>query len=339
MLIKYQFLQSYIKTIIALIFGLIVYAIFLVSQNHNPIEIYYNMISQTLGNSYGIGEVVIRSAPLILLAVATCITSKAGLVNVGGEGQFAMGALFSTSSAIYLMKDMSGIIGIPIMAVAGIVGGMFWAFIAAGLKVRANMNETIVTVIMNYIAYFAVSYFVYGSLKDPESFNWPMSPQISEKLELPSVINTVSIAIIIAVVIAISVWIILKKSKWGYMLRVIGANPIAALHAGYNVSKTQVIAFVISGGIAGLAGMLEIAGVEGRLRTNTGVNFGYLGFLAAWMAWNNPLAAIFTACVIGLINISGNVLEISSGLPSSSVGILMAIILLSILWKGKGEKK
>ncbi len=339
MLIKYQFFPSYIKTLIALMIGLIVYAIFLVSQNHNPIEIYYNMISQTLGNSYGIGEVIIRSAPLVLLAVATCITSKAGLVNVGGEGQFAMGALFATSSAIFLLEDVPNIIGITLMALSGIVGGMLWAFIAAGLKVKANMNETIVTVIMNYIAYFTVSYFVYGALKDPDSFNWPMSPKISEQLELPSIINSISVAIVIAIVIALSVWIILKKSKWGYMLRVIGANPIAALHAGYSVSRTQVIAFVISGGIAGLAGMLEIAGVEERLRTNTGVNFGYLGFLAAWMAWNNPLAAIFTAFIIGLINISGNVLEISSGLPSSSVEILMAIILLSILWKGKGGKK
>ena len=96
---------------------------------------------------------------------------------------------------------------------------------------------------------------------------------------------------------------------------------------------------LVSGAISGLAGMIEISGVEGRIRTTTGTNYGYLGFLAAWMAWNNPIAAIFTAFVIGMLSVSGNILEISSGLPSSSTQILMAVVLLAILWKGKGKNK
>ncbi len=319
--------------------SIIIFGIFLMTQGVNPIGIYSNMITSTLGTSYGLGEVIIKSTPLILIAVATCISSKAGLVNVGGEGQFAIGALFSTAAAIYGLKNMPGFIGIIIMAAAGILGGIVWSGIAGLMKVKANMNETITTVILNYIAYQVISYFVFGVLKDKESFNWPMSAKIPEQLKLPTIWNKVSIGILVALAIAIITWLIINKSKWGYKLRVIGGNPLAAIHAGYNLKKTQLIAMLISGGLAGLAGMIEIAGVEERLRQTTGVNYGYFGFLAAWMAWNNPLFAIITAIIIGFLSVSGNVLEISSGLPSSSVRILMAIVLLAILWKGKGRKK
>ncbi|MCD8180034.1 MAG: ABC transporter permease [Firmicutes bacterium] len=316
-----------------------VFAVFLLCQGVNPIETYANMITSTFGNSYGRGEVIIKSAPFILIAAATCLSSKAGLVNVGGEGQFALGALFSTAAAMFLVKDAPAVIGIAVMALAGIAGGMIWGGIAVGLKVKANMNETITTVILNYIAYELVSFMVYGPLKDPDSFNWPQTPEISEQLQLPSIVSGVNAGIIIAVIFAVAVWYVTKKTRWGYKLKVIGSNPLAAVHAGYNVGKTQVIAMLISGGMSGLAGMLEIAGVEMRLRQTTGSNYGYLGFLAAWMAWNNPLAAIITAFIMGFLFISGNVLEMSSGLPSSTVRILMSIVLLAILWKGKGDKK
>lgn len=322
-----------------LIISIVIFGIFLTIQGINAADVYANMIISTLWTSYGIGEVIIKSTPLILIAVATCISSKAGLVNVGGEGQFAIGALFSTMIAIFGLQNVPGFIGIIIMALAGIIGGMLWSGFAGIMKVKANMNETITTVILNYIAYEVVSYFVFGILKDPKSANWPMSPKIPQQLKLPIITGKLSIGIVVALIIAIITWIIITKSKWGYKLRVIGGNPIAALHAGYNVGKTQLTAIIISGGLAGLAGMIEIAGVEERLRQTTGVNYGYFGFLAAWMAWNNPLLAVVTAVIIGFLSVSGNVLEISSGLPSSSIRILMAIVLLAILWKGKGNRK
>ena len=332
-------LTGFLKWVAVILAPIIIFAIFLLCQGVDPIETYINMITSTFTNTYGISEVIIKSAPFVMIAAATCLTSKAGLVNVGGEGQFAMGALASTAVAILLVPNAPGVVGIPLMVLAGIIGGMVWSGIAGVLKIKANMNETITTVILNYIAYQLVSYIVYGPLKDPDSFNWPQTAEISQSFVLPSIGGIVSIGIIVALVLSVAVWFVVKKTKWGYKLRVIGSNPVAAIHAGYNVCRTQLIAMLISGGMAGLAGMLEIAGVEMRLRQTTGVNYGYLGFLAAWMAWNNPLAGIITAFIIGFLSVSGNVLEFSSGLPSSSVRILMSIVLLAILWKGRSKRK
>jgi len=336
---KTESIKQALLTVFALAVMVVIFGVFLMTQGVNPIQIYGDMIVSTLGNSYGIGQVVVKSSPFIMVAVATAISAKAGLVNVGGEGQLAIGALLATFVAVFVAKSMPGPVGILLMLVAGALGGAVWSGLAGLMKVKAGMNETLTTVIMNYIAYDIVSFFVYGILKDPESFSWPMSPEIADKLRLPEIYVGVSIGIFGAVAVAIVTWLVLKKSACGFRLRVIGGNAEAAKHAGFSVAKIQMAAMLISGAISGIAGMVEIAGVEGRLRTTTGVNYGYYGFLAAWMAWNNPLAAIITSVVIGFLCVAGNVLEQSSGLPSSGTKILMALVLLGILWKGKGRKK
>lgn len=318
---------------------IVVFGFFLQLQGVNAIETYRSMLASTLGTSYGIGEVIIKSAPIVLIAVATAVSSKAGLVNVGGEGQFAIGALAAAAVGMLFLEHVPGIVGIPLMALAGIAGGMLWSGFAGVLKVKANMNETITTLILNYIAVQVVSFFVYGPLKDPTSFNWPQTTKISSQLQLPRLGDSkVSIAIFIALGLAVIIWLVLKKIKWGYKLRVIGGNPIAAAQAGYHVAKNQLAAMLVSGSLAGLAGMLEICGVEFQMRQTTGTNYGYLGFLAAWMAWNNPLLGAVTAFIIGFLSVAGNTMEITSGLPSSSIRILMSIVLLAILWKGRRKK-
>jgi simple sugar transport system permease protein len=322
------------------LFPLLLFAAFLAVQGVDVRETYSAMLNMTLFTTYGLGEVIIKTTPLIFIALATCVSARAGIVNVGGEGQFAMGALFSTVTGIYFASSLPGFAGIPLMALAGILGGMLWSGIAGILKNRANMNTTITTLILNYIAFQVISFFVFGLLKDPASFNWPMSPPIPPQMRLFKFgTSKVSISIFIALATAVTVWLILEKTVWGYKIRVIGGNPTAAIHAGYNVKKNQLIAMLVSGGLAGLAGMLEICAVEERLRQTTGVNYGYLGFLAAWMAWNNPLLSVLTAFVIGFLAVAGNILEIVSGLPSSSIRILMSIVLLSILWKGRAKKR
>ncbi len=331
-------MKKILRTIAPVLAMLVLFGAFLLTQGVNPLETYWNMITSTLTSSYGIGEVILKATPFVLVAVATSISAKAGLVNVGGEGQLMIGALFSTWAAVFWLGGLPAILGLPLMAIAGMLGGMVWSGIAALLKVKANMNETITTVIMNYIATNVVSIAVYGKLKDPEAFSWPMSPKVSASLELPVLFGKVNIGFIIALLAAVGAWAVIRYTKTGFWMRVIGGNAKAAESAGIAVKRIQLLAMLASGAIAGLAGMIEIAGVEGRLRTTTGKNYGYLGFLAAWMAWNNPLAAIITALIIGFLSVSGSVLEFSSGLPSSATQILMAMVLIAILWKGKEKK-
>ncbi|HEY0828876.1 MAG TPA: ABC transporter permease [Bacilli bacterium] len=326
--------------ILTILGPLFVFAVFLLLAGANPLELYSTMIRSTFGDLYGFGEVVIKATPFILTALAAGLPAKAGMINVGGEGQLVIGALFATWVGVLYLNDVPGIIGLPLIFIAGALGGALWAGIAAVLKVKGRMNETITTLLLNYVAYFTVGYFVHGLLKDPESFNWPFSPELAEPLRLPtfSSVSRVHIGIFIAIALAVLVWFVIAKTRVGFRIRVVGGNILAAQRAGLNTGRTQFWVLVAAGSLAGIAGVIEITGIEGRLRATTGVNYGYLGFLASWMAWNHPLWLVGTAFVIGMISVAGNSLEISSGLPASSVQILMALVLFAILAVGRRKQ-
>jgi ABC-type uncharacterized transport system permease subunit len=314
----------------------VIFAIFLFSQGANPLETYQAMLRSAFGDWYGIGEVAIKSTPFLLTALAVAIPARAGLINVGGEGQLMIGALFTTWFGVFYLQGTPAIIGIPLLILAGAMGGALWGLLPGLLRQYARMNETITTLLLNYVAFFTVGYFVHGPLKDPESFNWPFSPKLEEALRLPTFgTSRVHIGFIIAVVAAIVVWFVIFRTRVGFRLRVIGGNAMAALQAGIKVNRMQLLAMLFGGAVAGIAGMIEISGIEGHLRPMTGFGYGYIGFLAAWMAWNHPLWSIFTAFLLGAISVAGNALEMTSGLPSSSVSILMGLTLLTVLAVGR----
>ncbi len=333
---KYHSIKNWV---IAILLPLVLFSLFLVFQDVNPIEIYQAMYRSVFTDIYGFGEVFIMATPFILTGLATALPARAGLMNVGGEGQLAIGALFTTFAAVFVLDGVPGWIGIPLLIVVAAVGGALWSGIAAFLKVKGKMNETITTVLLNYVAFYVVGFFVHGALKDPDSFNWPFSPQIHDALRLPLFPGTrIHIGIVIAIVLALLISYITMKTRWGFFLRIVGSNPIAALRSGFNVNRIQILALLAGGALAGIAGMIEITGIEGRLRPTTGVDYGYIGFLAAWMARNHTLWLILTSLIIGVISVSGNSLEITSGLPASAVHILMALVLISILALGRRVK-
>jgi ABC-type uncharacterized transport system permease subunit len=317
----------------------VLFALFLLSQGANPLESYQAMLRSAFGDWYGIGEVAIKSTPFLLTALAVAIPARAGLINVGGEGQLMIGALLTTWVGVFYLQGAPAWFGVPVLILMGALGGAIWGIVPALLRQYARMNETITTLLLNYVAFFTVGYFVHGPLKDPESFNWPFSPKLDEALRLPTFGSTrVHIGFLIAIVAAVVVWFVIFRTRIGFRLRVMGGNAIAALQAGIKVNRMQLLAMVFGGAVAGIAGMIEIAGIEGHLRPMTGFGYGYIGFLAAWMAWNHPLWTIGTAFLLGAISVAGNALEMTSGLPSSSVSILMAFILLTVLAVGRGSK-
>lgn len=314
----------------------LLFALFLALAGVNPVEVYGAMIRASFGDGYGIGEVIVKTTPILLAGLATVLPAKAGMVNVGGEGQLAIGALFTTFAAIYVAASFPAAIGIPVLLIAGAAGGACWAGIAALLRRYGRMNETITTLLLNYVALYTVGYFVHGILKDPDSFNWPYSPEIAASLRLPVITGTrIHLGIAIAVITAFVLWWLLSRTRFGFRLKAVGGNAIAARLAGMPAARMQMLVLIAAGGIAGIAGMIEITGIEGRLRPTTGANYGYLGFLAAWMAWNQPLWVIVTAFIIGATAVAGNALEITSGLPSSAMNIFMAIVLIAILAYGR----
>ncbi len=275
-------------------------------------------------------DVLIRCCPLLLTALATMIAARTGLVNVGGEGQFALGAVGAATFATLLSDSTSGLVGILVIAVGGIAFGALWAGVAALLKIAAGVNETISTLLLNYVATLILAYAVTGPLKDPEAANFPIGAPIPEATRLPE-IGEVHVGVIVAVLLAGLIGWLLSSTRWGFRARVAGGNPRAALRGGLPVTTLVLIALLVGGALAGLAGALEIMGPDGRLRQGLGVGFGFLGFLASWLAMHRAGWTLAAVLLIASISVGGDSLQLDLGLPSTSVYVVTAAVLLAVL--------
>lgn len=325
-------LRGPLRWLIVALGPLVIFALFLLTVGADPLNTYRSMAQSALGDFYGFSEVLIRATPFMLAGLATAVPARVGFVNVGAEGQLAIGALFTASATLVLSSDLPGFIYIPLLIVGSMVGGALWAGLAGWLRVRMGLNETIATLLLNYVATLTVAYCVHTFLKDPESFNWPFSPPLPDQARFLTIGGTrLHWGVILGPVAVLLIWYLFQRTIWGLHMRVVGGNPQAARRAGLNVEHIQLLAFLLAGALAGLAGMIEVAGVEGRLRPTTGVGFGYVGFLAAWMVSHNPLWLIGSSLLLAIIAVSGDALQITAGLPASSVNILMALVLIGVL--------
>lgn len=275
-------------------------------------------------------DVLVRCCPLLLTALATMIAARTGLVNVGGEGQFAVGAVGAGAFATLLTPETAGLPGMLLIALGGILFGAAWAGVAATLKVVAGVNETISTLLLNYVATLILAYAVTGPLKDPEAANFPIGAPIPEATRLPE-FGDVHVGVIIAIILAGAIGWLLASTRWGFRARVAGGNPHAAQRGGLPVTTLVLVALVLGGALAGLAGALEIMGPDGRLRQGLGVGFGFLGFLASWMAMHRAGWTLAAVLLIASISVGGDSLQLDLGLPSTSVYVVTAAVLLVVL--------
>jgi ABC-type uncharacterized transport system permease subunit len=288
-----------------------------------------------------IEDTVIRATPFLLTGLAVAVPARAGLVNVGGEGQLLLGAVFATWGALELGARLPAPILLPLLALMGILGGAIWASIAAGMRIAVQLNETISTLLLNFVATLVLAYMVHGPWKDPESFNLPLTAEFTDAARLPAYgFTQLHLGILIAAIAAVAVWIVLDLTRLGFRLRVVGGNAEAARRAGIPVPGYVFVALIAGGGLAGLAGMIEVSGIESRLRPDIAVGFGYIGFLASWLVGHRPVAIVGAAVLLGAISVGGDSLQIDAGLPSASVYILMALVLLVVLGlRGSGRRR
>jgi general nucleoside transport system permease protein len=277
-------------------------------------------------------QTLIRATPLTFTGLAVALPARAGLVNIGGEGQFTIGMVVSTGVVLAIGDRLPGPVYLPLLAVAGAVGGLAWAGIAAALRVGANLSEALSTLLLNFVAPLVLAYFVYGMWRDPASFNLPLTKELPGSARLPVYgLTQLHLGIVLAVAAALVVWFVLGFTRWGFRARVVGGNPEAARRSGIPVNRMLVVALAAGGALAGLGGMVEVTGVEGVLRPGIGVGFGYIGFLASWLVGHRPLGVLGAALLLGAISVAGDSLQIDHGLPSTSVYILMAVVVLIVL--------
>lgn len=315
---------------------LIIFSAFLVAKGAAPLEVFESMWETALGSSDSLGETFIRSTPLLLAALATAVPARAGLFNLGGEGQLLFGAIGAFLVANALDGTAPAAVTLALMALGGAVLGALWAAIPAVLRLVTRTNEAISSLLLNYLASLVVTWLCFEVWKDPRSLGQAYTRELEGPERFPIVWgNRVHAGIFVALVAAVVAWLLLRHTTWGFKLRVLGGNAAAARRAGLAVGGLSVAAMVVGGALAGIGGMLEVAGTEGRIRPDLLVGFGFIGFLASWLAKHDPLRAIVTACLLGAIAVGGSGLRISAGLSGGAVHILMAVVLLAVLGWGR----
>jgi ABC-type uncharacterized transport system permease subunit len=286
---------------------------------------------QSLMTDLSLSSVLVKGGPLILAALAVTVPAKAGMVNVGGEGQLLMGGVFGAGAAQALGVGKSGTLTLVVILLAGTLGGALWAGIAALLKQFVGISEAVTTLLLNYVALNIMFFLIYDPWKDPNGSGQPATRPIPVAARLPLLGNSkVHAGIVIALVAAVFVWWLFRSTRFGFQLRAVGGNPEAARRAGLRVSLLVIGAMLIGGALAGLGGATQLVGAEFKLRPGYLFTYGYIAFLASWLARHDPLKVTLAALALSAISISGDSLQIDSGLPAATVNILMALLLLAV---------
>ncbi len=321
---------------LAIVGALVIFGAFLLAKGAEPLDVYEAM--WTSASADGFGETLVRATPLLLAGLAVAVPARAGLFNIGGEGQLLMGAIGATWAGMAIGEGTGTTVSLVVMIAAGAVFGGAWAAVPAVLRVVCKTNEAITSLLLNYTASLILTWLVFEPWKDPQSLGQAYSESILPNQELPIIWgNRVHAAIIVAVVIAVATWLLLRSTRCGFRLTVLGGNPEAARRAGLAVGSLTVGAMVLGGALAGAGGAIELTGVEGRLRPDMLVGYGFIGFLASWLVRHDPLKVVGSALLLGAIAVGGSGLKISSGLSGGAVNVLMALVLLAVL--GWGRKK
>ncbi len=314
--------------IVPLLFAFSVCSILLLVIHANPVSVYLKLLFGTFNSSYWVSELILKSTPLIVCSLAVSIALKVGFWNIGVEGQFCMGAWASGGIALYYGYLPSYSL-LPLMVLAGIACGCLWIAIPAILKISLKVNEIITTLLMNYIAALWLNHFVYGSWKGKTGF--PYTETFGDSASLPNLFEQrAHIGIFFALIIAIVILFILSRTRFGYKIRVVGENIKAARYGGINTGLIILSVAVISGGIAGFAGMSDVAGIHHRLHPNILLGYGYTGIIIAWLSKNNPLKIVFISIFFAILAVGGDMIQVDQ-VPNAIVKILQSLIFFSML--------
>lgn len=316
--------------ILSIVAALVVGAIFLKATGHNPFEAYALMFNGAFGSSYGLSETIVKAIPLMLTGLGVSIAFRMLLWNIGAEGQLYMGA-FAASWVALFAPDLPGFVMLSLMFIAGFLGGALWGLLPAIPRAFLGVNETITTLMLNYVAILWVSYLVYGPWKDPQGFNFPLTAPFRESATLPTFGDSrVHLGLIFALAAVVIIYIVLKYTRWGYEIKISGESRNAARYAGMNIGRNILLVMFLSGGLAGLAGMAEVSGIIHRLQHGISTGYGYTAIIIAWLSKLNPWAIIIVSFLLGGLLVGGFSIQ-TSGIPSATVFMLQGLILFFVL--------
>lgn len=299
----------------------------------NPIDAYGLFFRGIFGSFSSFSEIFVKACPLILTGLGCAIAFRTGFFNIGAEGQFYVGAMAATIVSLGL-PDAAGVLRIVVSLAAGFIGGGLWALLAALLKAKFNLSEIIVTIMLNYIAINFLGYAVRTFLMDPAG-NVPQSQKFAESAQLPVLIGSTRfhVGIIIALVCIALVWLLMEKTAAGYELKAVGLNKRAAACNGISVFKNVVFSAFLSGGLAALAGGIEVMAVQKKLLEGISADCGYTAVLIALIAGNKPVGVFAVAVLYATLQMGANSMQRQLGIPSAIVSIIIGVVVVLILGK------
>ena len=287
---------------------------------------------EPLKSAYALGELMVKATPLLIIALGLAVAYRSNVWNIGAEGQFVMGAVAATGVALMADKDTGRWIVVAVVF-AGILGGMCWAGLVAWLKDRFHANEILVSLMLVYVADMVLGYLVYGPWKDPAGYNFPQSKTFEAVAQIPRLMSgsRVSAGLILALLGVVAVWIFLFRTRAGFAQQVGGLAPAAARYAGFSSRKALWTALMVSGGAAGLAGALEVAGPLGQLTPYVPAGYGFAAIIVAYVGRLHPVGMLFSAVLMSMFYIGGELAQSRMGLPKSITGVFQGLLLFSLL--------
>jgi len=293
---------------------------------------FYAFFIEPVSSLYGLSELGVKAAPLIMIAVALSIGFRANVWNIGAEGQLILGGICGGVVALYFYEVNTWYV-LPLMMLAGVLGGMLWAAIPALLRTKFNANEILTSLMLTYIASLLLSLLVHGPLRDPDGFNFPESRLFHDAAMLPIILEgtRLHIGALVALLIVVIAWVLLSRTMLGFALKVNGQAPRAGRYAGFTQSRLIWFSLLFCGACAGLAGLNEVAGPIGQLLPSISPGYGFTAIIVAFLGRLHPVGVVFAGLVMALSYLGGESAQISLNLPVAVTGVFQGMLLFFLL--------
>lgn len=324
--------RQLLTALVAVFSALIVGALLIIALGSNPLAAYAAILVGAFGNTNAIAETIVKTTPLLLTGLGLAIAFRARMWNIGAEGQLFIGAMAATSVALMLGNQLPGYLVISLQILAGFGAGAAWAFIPAFLKARLGIDEIINTIMMNYIAILLVGWIIQNPLRDP-SAGFPRTSVIPEASQLPILLSRTRLHIgaLIALAAVVIIHIILWKTSLGYKIRSVGDNREAAKACGIEVNRVIIVSMIISGGLAGIAGMIQVSGLHFRMIQDVSGGIGFAAIAVTLLANNQPVALIISAFFMAALDVGANTMQYQADVPVAVVHLIQGLVILFVV--------